>query len=427
MIAMLMLFTAACSGGNNGGTASNGNEPNQAGSEGSGEKVTLQFWDFHTEAEEEFFRKMVDEYNKSQDRVVIEYSTYNQTDYTTTKLPTGFASGAGPDIYMISPGDFMKFAKSGLMADLTPYFPEGSKEDFLPASLEAVTVDGKIMALPFELETLGLYYNEKMLNDAGVAVPKTWDELYAAAKALTTDKVAGLILPPDKGPYMNFIWYPFLWQQGGNVLSEDGSTSTFNSPEAAKALDYWGRFFQEGISPAKLQQGPWEIDHLGNETAAMQIVGTWAVNRAEEVFPNVPIKLAPIPTPEGGTPATDAGGWKFAVNGKGEHVDEAAKFIMWVFAEDPARALEWCTEIKFAYSPRQSVVDQGKEIYSKGMRQVFTEQIYSSAIPEPRYPSEVLDVVGDAMQKVMYGQLDGAAAAAEADTKINEALKEINK
>lgn len=420
-----MLFTAACSGGNNGGT--NGNEQKPAGSEASGEKVKLQFWDFHTEAEEEFFRKMVDEYNKSQDQVEIEYSTYNQTDYTTTKLPTGFASGAGPDIYMISPGDFMKFAKSGLMADLTPYFPEGSKEDFLPASLEAVTVDGKIMALPYELETLGLYYNEKMLNDAGLAVPKTWDELYTTAKALTTDKVSGLILPPDKGPYMNFIWYPFLWQLGGNVLSEDGSKSTFNTPEAAKALDYWGRFFQEGISPAKLQKGPFEIDHLGEETAAMQIVGTWAVNRAEEVFPDVPIKLAPLPLPEGGTPATAAGGWKFAVNGKGDHVEEAAKFIMWVFAEDPARALEWCTEVKFAYSPRQSVVDQGKEIYSKGMRQVFTDDIYSSAIPEPRYPSEVLDVVGDAMQKVMFGQKDGAAAAAEADAKIAEALQEINK
>jgi ABC-type sugar transport system, periplasmic component len=431
-VAAMMLFQVGCGNGNsngngNGNAAGKNDSPAQTASGGGGKKVKLKFWDFHTEKEEEFFKGLVDEYNKTHDNVEIEYSTFNQADYTTTKLPTAFASGDGPDIYMISPGDFMKFAKSGLMADLNPYFPEGAKEDFLPASLDAVTVDGKVMALPFELELLGLYYNQDMLSNAGVEVPKTWDELYTAAKKLTTDKVAGLILPPDKGPYFNFIWYPFLWQQGGNVLNAEGTESTFNSPETAKALDFWGRFFREGISPTKLQQGPWEIDHLGKKTAAMQIVGTWAINRAEEVFGDVPINVAPLPLPDGGTAATDAGGWKFAVNAKSENADEAAKFIMWAFAEDPQRALEWCTQVKFAYSPRKSVVEQGKDIYSKGMRKVFTEQIYDSAIPEPRYPSEVLDVVGDAMQQVMFGKTDGTQAAKDADGKINEALKKINK
>jgi multiple sugar transport system substrate-binding protein len=117
---------------------------------------------------------------------------------------------------------------------------------------------------------------------------------------LKTDKVAGLVLPPDKGPYFNFIWYPFLWQTGGNVLSADGKESLINTPEAAKALDFWGTFFREGLSPKKLQQGPWEIDHLGNKSAAMQVVGTWAINRAEEVFKDVPINVAPLPIPDGG-------------------------------------------------------------------------------------------------------------------------------
>ncbi|NOU85485.1 extracellular solute-binding protein [Paenibacillus sp. LMG 31460] len=386
-------------------------------------KVKLAFWDMHTEAESKFFKDLIDEYNKSQDQVQIEYSTYDQASYTTTKLPTGFASGEGPDIYMISPGDFMKFAKSGLMKDLTPDFAPGVKEDFLPASLDAVTYNGKIMALPFELETLGLYYNKEMLDKAGVQVPKTWDELHAAAKKLTTDKVAGLIIPPDKGPYFNFIWYPFLWQQGGNVLSADGTKSTFNTPETAKALDFWGSFFKDGLSPKKLQLGPWEIDNLGNKTAAMQIVGTWAINRIEEKYKDVPIGLAPIPTPAGGKAATDAGGWKMAVNGQSKHAAEAAKFVMWAFgSSDLSHALKWGTEVKFAYSPRKSVVEKGKDIYNKGLRKVFTEEIYNSAIPEPRYPSEVVDAVGDAMQYVMFGKMSGADAAKTVDAKITDIL-----
>jgi multiple sugar transport system substrate-binding protein len=433
LLASLLLVLSACGGnssspsGQNGGASpsgENGGEGGSGGKSGSGERIQLTFWDFHTEAEQEFFERMVAEYNAIQDRVEIVYSTSSQSDYTTAKLPIAFTGGNGPDIFMISPGDFMKFANAGWMLDLTPYFPEGALEDFLPASIEAVTVDGKILALPYELELLALYYNEEMLKNAGVDVPRTWDELLDAARKLSTDTVAGLILPADKEPYFNFVWYPFLWQNGGNVLSEDGKTSLFNTPEVAEALDFWGTFFREGLSPTKLQQHPAEIDHIGSGTAAMQIVGTWAINRLEQMFGDMPINVAPIPYPADGKPATDAGGWKFAVNANSKYPEEAAKFIMWVFAEDPERALEWATEIKFAYSPRQSVVEAGKEIYNKGLRKVFTEQIYDTAIPEPRYPAQVVDIVGDALQEVMFGR-DAAEAAEDAHQKLTKALQEL--
>jgi multiple sugar transport system substrate-binding protein len=424
LMILLLVFLLGCGSATTTSTDSTKTEgTKKVESNTNKEKIKLTFWDFHTAAEEAFFKGLTEEYNGMQDKVQIEYSTYNQGDYTTTKLPTAFANEAGPDIFMISPGDFMKFANAGIMQDLTSFFPEGAKEDFLPASLDAVTVDGKIVALPFELELLGLYYNKEMLEKANVQVPKTWDELQDAARKLTTDKVAGLIIPPDKGPYFNFIWYPFLWQLGGNVLSEDGTKSTFNSPEAAKALDFWGSFFKEGSSPSKLQLGPWEIENLGNQSSAMQIIGTWAINTVESKFADVPIEVAPLPIPVGGKPATDAGGWKLAVNARGAHADEAAKFIMWALASDPARALEWCTEVKFAYSPRKSVVEMGKDIYSKGLRKVFTEQIYQTAIPEPRYSAEVMDAVGDAMQNVMFKNMSGADAAQAAHEKINAALK----
>jgi multiple sugar transport system substrate-binding protein len=415
-IVLVLIFQLGC------GSATN-NTTGEVAKNDSKEKINLTFWDMHDTKEKEFFEGLVNEYNSIQDEVEIEYSTHNQGDYTTTILPTAFANDAGPDIYMISPGDFMKFADAGIMEDLTPYFPAGAKEDFLPASLDAVTVNGEILALPYELELLGLYYNSEMLENANVAVPQTWEELQEAARILTTDKIAGLVLPPDKGPYFNFIWYPFLWQLGGDVLSADGSKSTFNSPEAAQALEFWGSFFKEGSSPAKLQQGPWEIAHLGEGTAAMQVIGTWAIKAIEEQFSDVPIEVAPLPIPAGGKPATDAGGWKLAVNGESDHAAEAAAFVMWAFAEDTSRALEWTTEIKFAYSPRKSVIAAGEEIYSQGLRKVFTEQIYDSAIPEPRYPAAVMDAVGDAMQNVMFNNMSGADAAEAAHKKLTDVIK----
>lgn len=425
LMALLLLLQVGCGSGNlNNQANQSGSNGTQSTNGGSKEKIKLQFWDMHTEAEQKYFEDLVKEYNAAQDRVQIEYSTYNQADYTATKLPIAFSGGNGPDIYMISPGDFMKFSNSGYLADLTAYFPEGVKEDFLPSALDAVTVDGQLQALPYEMELMGLYYNEDMLEAANVEVPKTWDELLDAARKLTTDKVAGLVLPPDKGAYFNFNFYPFLWQAGGQVLAEDGKTSAFNSPETAKALDFWGTFFKEKLSPAKLQYGPWEIDNLGKQTAAMQICGTWAVSRIEEVFDDVPIKLAPLPIPEGGKPVTTAGGWKFAVNAKSKNLEEAAKFVMWAFADqDTSRPLKWATETKFAYPARQSVIDAGQEIYNKGLRQIFTNEIYSTAIPEPVYNPAVVEAIGDAMTRVMFGEMTGEEAAKAANAKINDAMK----
>jgi multiple sugar transport system substrate-binding protein len=390
--------------------------------EGDSDVVKLSFWDFHTEAEKEYFQGLVDEYNKIQDDVKIEMSSYNQSDYVTTTLPVAFANGEGPDIFMVSPPAFQKFSTQGILADLTPYFTEETKGDFLPSALEAVTVDDKIYALPFELELLGLYYNKKMLADAGVDVPKTWDELYEAAKKLQTDDVAGIVLPTMNEPYLNFIWYPFMWQNGGDVLSEDGTKSTFNSPEVAEALDFYGKFFKEGLAPSQLQMGPTEIQNLGEGLTAMQIVGTWSIPVLERDYPDLEVGLAPIPIPEGGVPATDAGGWKMAVNANSKHVEEAAKFVMWAFADDPSRPLEWVTEVKFAYSPRQSVIEAGKDFYDKGLRSVFTNEIYDSAIPEPKYDAEIVNAIGEALQNVMFSDMTGQEAAEIAHKAIQSYL-----
>ncbi|SFB11798.1 multiple sugar transport system substrate-binding protein [Lentibacillus halodurans] len=406
---MVLLFMSGCS------------------SESSGESeevVNLTFWDFHSDNDQEFFEGLVDEYNDMQDDVKIEYSTTNNlTDYSNTKLPVAFANNEGPDIFMTSPGDFQKYADAGVMADLTPYFEDGIKEDFLPSALEAVTVDDKILALPFELELLGLYYNKTMLDEANVEVPETWDELLEAAKKLTTDEVSGIALPTDKGSYLNFVWYPFLWQNGGSVLSEDGKESTFNTPEVAEALEMWGSFFQEGAAPSKLQIDPTDIGNLGSGSAAMQIVGTWAIPMLENEYGDGDeYGLTPIPIPAGGESATAAGGWKLAVNSNSEHIEEAAEFVMWALADDKERPLEYVTETKFAYSPRESVVEEGEEIYDKGLREVFTEEIYDSAIPEPEFGPEIVDAVGEALQNVMFSGMSGEEAAEIAHEKIQAVL-----
>jgi ABC-type sugar transport system, periplasmic component len=155
---------------------------NEDKSEKNAESV-LTFWDFHTGTEAEVIENMIDEYNASQDKVKVEYSSVNQTDYTTTLVTTAYANGECPDILWVEPATFKKFTDADMLTDLTEYYSDDLKEDMLPSFLEAATgEDGKMYTLPFECETLGLFYDADLLEEAGVKPPKTWDELLEAAK-----------------------------------------------------------------------------------------------------------------------------------------------------------------------------------------------------------------------------------------------------
>ena len=310
---------------------------------------------------------MVDEYNQSQDKVEIEYSSVNQTDYTTTLVTTAYANGECPDILWVEPATYKKFTEAGMLADLSSYYTDDLKKDILPSYLEAATGDdGKIYTLPFECETLGLFYDADVLKEEGIEPPTTWEELKSAAEKLTTDDRYGIVLPVEKTAYTLFNWWPFMWMDDADIYDADGNV-TIGSDNMADALDFWGSFYQNGYCPSSLQSGPWSIDNIANGVAAMQIGGTYMINAAEEYNKDGHnIGVVPLPTPEGKDAVTVAGGQMLGVSSQSKDVDAAADFIFWCFgSDDTTYVTKWCTEAKFAYPARQSVIEENKELFQE--------------------------------------------------------------
>ena len=394
-------FTAGCStsGGDDGGV------------------VTLEFWSFYQGSEADFVDSWVKDYNASHDDVQINHTVVSQTDYTTTLIPTALANGSAPDILYVEPSTFTKYAESGALADLTPYYTDELRADILPAVLDSASYDGKILALPTELETLGLFYDEDLLASEGIEPPSTWDELKSAAQALTTDDRYGLVLPVEDSGYTLFNFYPFMWMAGADVTDGDGNY-TVDTPEFADALDFWGSFTANGYSPASLQIGPWDVGNIATGVAAMQQSGSYAIKATETDYQDAAIGAAPLPAPAGGEPFTVAGGQKLAVNAASEHIDEAADFIFSGFGSDDITiASGWVTEAKFAYPARQSVIDANQDVFDEGLRAVFTG-FYDTARPEPSYPAVVTEALRTALQDVMFGGMSGAEAAEKAQAAI---------
>jgi hypothetical protein len=110
---------------------------------------TLSFWQFYAPAttlssESKWFEDCVKGWNATHDVKVELHFVHANEYFGGSKLQTAFASGQGPDIFIISPGDFLRFYNGGVLVDLTPYMEDAAKKDFFPNVMESRIVNEKI-------------------------------------------------------------------------------------------------------------------------------------------------------------------------------------------------------------------------------------------------------------------------------------------
>lgn len=391
-------------------------------------KIELRLWSFHQAREYDFWQGLADKYGKEHENIDIKVEFVTSDDYfSRTRLLSSFASGSGPDIFFVSPATLKRFVEADILYPLTDFFTSEMKNDFYPSALESVTVGNDIYAVPIETELLGLFYNKEMFRKQGIQPPETWGEMMQAAERLTSGRVSGLTVETFEGVYQNFSWLPFLWQTGGNLLTEDGSGSAMSGENAKKMYSFFKDMVNKGLINMRPSRPVTDIGIIGNGETAMQISGTWNIRALETEFADQPIGVVPLPVPEGGNPVTVAGGWKLAASKQSEHAEEAAKFIMWALAGDPDIPLKWVNEVKFAYSPRQSVMEAGQNGYRQGLRAVFTDQIFGTEREEPHLPEEINRIFSDSLQQLLFGNEDAEKITEQANQRIEKYLLNVRK
>ncbi|GHO94946.1 sugar ABC transporter substrate-binding protein [Reticulibacter mediterranei] len=408
------------------------------GSSGSsgGASGAMQFWNFYapggsSKQQAQWFVSMVDAWNKAnKSQIKLTYIT----DYTNgSKLQTSFASGQGPDLFLISPGDFLRYYNGGVLKDLTPYIDKSVQDDFYPDVIATRQVDGKIYGIPMEVEPMAFYYSVDAFEKAGLNendVPKTWDELLEVGAKLKTAKRYGILFETTPGYYQNFTWYPFLWQAGGEVVDPNTKKSGFNSEAAVKALKLWQDAVKRGIAPRTTvgTGGSDIVANMNGNYAAIVNCGIWGISAMRESAPKFKYGVFKLPIPTGGKDRTIGGGWAFCANAKGPNAEEAAKFCAWALAsakEDSIqRGVDWIIKAKSDIGPRKSVMDAAAKDggFSNGPMKIFKDEIAPGVRGEPRYPPEVYKPVSDAIQACMLNGADPQQQAENAAKTIDTFL-----
>ena len=244
---------------------------------------TLSFWQFYAPwspqtTQSKWFEDCVKGWNATHDVKVELQFVPAQEYFGGSKLQTAFASGQGPDIFIISPGDFLRYYNGGVLVDLTSYMEDAAKKDFFPNVMETRIVDEKIYGVPFDVVPLAMFYSLKAFEEAGLSesdIPKTWDQFLEIARKLTKGDRFGCLFETAPGYYQTFTWYPFMWQGGGDIATPDGKHSAFASPATVQALKFWQDTIQQKVAPRNvLGGGGWDVvANLASGFCAMQNAG----------------------------------------------------------------------------------------------------------------------------------------------------------
>ncbi|MEV6024693.1 sugar ABC transporter substrate-binding protein [Streptomyces sp. NPDC052036] len=237
-----------------------------------------------------------------------------------------------PDLLMLDNPDLQQIARTGALTPLDRYGVDTG--GFTKGILSAGTYQGKVYGLAPTVSTVALFYNKDMLAEAGVAVPRTWDELRTAAQKLTRPGRYGMAL--DANPTFEGTWQfmPFLWSDGGDERRLD-------SPQAARALQLWVDLVKSGsMSRSVLNWNQSDLhDQFVAGKTAMMVNGPWRIHAMEQVK-SLHWGVAPLPVPRAGqTPVTPLGGevWTVPQSTSKDRQEKAARVLACL--NDPANML----------------------------------------------------------------------------------------
>jgi len=382
------------------------------------EKKAVEFWSY-VPLDNPGLYLYIDKFNQSQDEINIEGKFIPFAEFKR-QFTVALVGGTPPDCVLVDNPDFAAYIAMGAFDALDDRIAdwEYGKDDFYPGPWASATWEGKQYGIPFETNTLVLFYNVDMFEKAGLdpeKPPTTWEELNQYAEKLTKDGVYGLSVCAVASEEGTFQWLPFLQQSGGNVFNLD-------SPEAVEALQLWVDWVENGyVSKEILNMDQWSgvRPQFQNENAAMMVNGPWCIVPIRNEVPNLNWRLAVLPGHV--KQASAMGGVNIGIVKGAKNADAAWQYIKWLYRPE-AIAEFWQ---KFGTLPLMPEIAESAP-YWKGdpVYDVLLEQMKYAAPrgPHPKWP-EISTAIYTAMQEALTGVKTSEQALADAAKKVEDIIK----
>jgi len=202
-------------------------------------KIRLTTWAGADESKE--LQAVIDKVNAASQTFEIVHEPVPADYYT--KLQTSIAGGTAADLMWLSHEEIIGYASRGALLDISEFLkadttnPAAKLDDYFEPVLVSCQYQGKYYGLPWIAQPVVMYYNPELFAKAGIAEPDDnwdWATFKEAARALTIkDQQWGTSFNSWPPPHM------WVWQAGGELISEDLTTSPVDSPEAIQGLQFY--------------------------------------------------------------------------------------------------------------------------------------------------------------------------------------------
>lgn len=345
------------------------------------------------------------------------------------KINASVMSGDLPDVITVDGPNVAAYAANGIIQPLAELSDE-EKSVYLDSIIEQGTYNDKLYALGAMESSVGLYCNMDILNEAGITIPEpdspwTWSEFSDILEQLKPIMSAKNGYPLDMtfpvGEASIYYYAPFIWSNGGDLISEDGliADGYFNSDKNTRTMKYFRSLLEKGY----MSQAP--IEKLFESgRAAFKFDGAWEVNTIYESYPDINLGVAPYVVSDSwdGGRYAPTGSWAYAVTSNASDLEGAAKLVQWMSGADSGLLIyEMTKNLPSTYEAYEQItVFEDDANYKR-----LYEQLRDYGHPRPKTP--VYPQVSTSFQQTLESVgLSGKDAQSELDKsteRINAKLE----
>lgn len=416
VVALVSVIVIGCSGGKGNDKKTDGNSNGDAngGGELSGE-ITVWAHPYTSESDKE--KAMWDEIiNGFEEETGVKVS-FEQIPWANRdqKILTALVAGNGPDVFYAIPDQMPQYAEEGMLLDITSYLDDNDMEDFVDSAMLGVTWKDKIYGLPILQSAETFFYNVDVVEAIGEDpenLPTTWEEFEDWAKK--AEEKGFYATSFQGGGSMNNTLYGYLWQAGGDVVTQDGEV-LINSPEGVETFEFIKEMYDNKWIP---EDSITALDHNGlwDSGKILAINGSGAsISRFLDLGQNVAL-APPLTNKEQATYGTTG---MFVVPVSTKNQDASVEFLKYMTNAENQRSFNATTQ----YIPTR---ESAKDIYDDNefMAQLASYSEY--ARPGVIHPEgrSIMPFI----QAELQAMLEGNKTPQEAADVAAEAIEaEINK
>lgn len=417
---MLVSFMTGCG---NKSTSDEQDVSSDSKGEKSDEKVTISYacWDSN---QAKLIQQIADEFEKENPNIKIDIQVNGWDDYWTGLEAAG-TGGSLPDTFWMHSNNIYYYGSNDQLLDLTDYIEKSDKVDLenYPEGLnEIYNIDGKQYAIPKDYDTIALWYNKTLFDEAGLAYPDdtwTWDTMKEAARKLTKDD--GSQYGFCAGLHNQEGYYNFVYQNGGKIISEDRKESGYNDEKTIQGIEEYFSYVKEGLSP-EIYDDQARAEAMQNGLCAMGLFGSWNLSGfAATDFMKDNFDCAVLPSANDGGRATIFNGLGNAIAATTKHPDEAWKWVEYLSSKE---GQERQAELGIAISAYNDTADQFAAAYPMFQAKCYMDMIGDAQIrPYSNQTSIWKDKAYEMLKNAYAGKEDVKAACEATAEMMNEALK----